>query len=413
MSSYIINGNRRLFGEIDVQGSKNSALAILMACIITDGQSVISNLPNITDVTLALKILKQLGCDVSYCDENTVKINTKNIELTDLPAELISSMRASSYLLGALTARFGKCQIPNSGGCDFGIRPIDMHIDALCTLGAHLDAKTLYAPKGLHGGHITFHQKTVGGTVNAIIAACLSSGMTVISNCALEPHIKDLCDFLIKCGANIIGGGTNVIRIRGKTRLHGCEHTIDSDMIEAGTYICAALATKGKIKCNNAPVSELDTFLSVLKRCGAQLSKTENAVTVSCRSLSGTELFTEPYPGFPTDLQPQTTALLGLSDGKSKITEAIFKKRFGYLNELKKFGLQFTVEDNSALITGVDQYTQANAFATDLRGGAAAVICALNASGTSTVDNTELIERGYSALSKKLCSLGADIKRSI
>lgn len=409
MGYYTVNGKNRLMGEVNIQGSKNSAVAILMASLITDGETVLTNLPRISDVALCIKILRLLGCTVIYESPDSVRINTRHASYAPLPPEITSGMRASSYLIGALTARFGECALPTSGGCDFGQRPIDMHLDALKSLGACEADGLLKAEKGLVGTRIRFPQKTVGGTVNAVIAASKANGLTVIENAAREPHVKDLCAFLGKCGADIIGAGTDTVRIRGRRILHGSAHKIDGDMIETGTYICAALATHGAIRCTSAPSYELEAFFDVLGRIGADIDVDFDTVTVRSNKLLAVNASTAPYPYLATDLQPQLCALLGLAEGKSKITETVFEKRFGYLNELKRFGLNCRESGNTAEIIGINGYTPATVTATDLRGGAAAVICALNANGKSVIHGTELIERGYSDMPEKLRSLGAEV----
>ena len=409
MKKYVISGGAPLFGETDIQGSKNSAVAILMSTLATSGISVLTNVPMIEDVTACIKILKALGCEITYESETALRIDTVNAEYTALPEELTKKLRASSYLIGALTARFGRCQLPKSGGCDFGKRPIDQHICALKTLGAQIDKDELSAPNGLKGGRIVFPFKSVGATVNAIIAATACTALTVIENAAKEPHITDLCSYLRKCGADITGAGSDIITVRGRRKLCGCAHRIGSDMIECGTYICAAIASGGRICCTNAPTSELTAFLNVISRMGALVKYSESCICVSSRKLFATDVTTGAYPGFPTDLQPQICTLCGIAYGESKITEAVFDNRLGHLNELKKFGLSCSINRNVAVINGTESYRPSSVTATDLRGGAAEVICALNANGVSVINGVELIERGYSHMPEKLRNLGASI----
>lgn len=412
MKKYLINGGNRLHGEISVQGSKNSAVAILIACIITDGEILLTNLPDISDVTNCLKILTYYGCDVQYQDKNTVRIKTGYQENRPLPEELAKTMRASSYLLGALLSRFGSCRLPESGGCNFGKRPIDFHINALKALGAYENTEndTLTAHNGLTAGNIFFPAKTVGGTVNAIIAAAKARGTTVIHNAAREPHIKDLASFLNSCGAEIFGAGSDTVIINGKRKLHGCKYKIDYDMIEAGTYMLAALASNGKICCKNTPVSEMQSFFSVLKKLGAVITAKNNSICVSGKNLRPIETVTAPYPGFPTDLQPQLCTLLGIVKGNSTVKETIFENRFLYAKELLKAGFVYDIDGRLMRITGIQRYRSAEFTATDLRGGAALAIAALNADGKSSLKNVEYIERGYSQFAKKLASVGADIR---
>lgn len=411
MGKYVINGARSLVGDTVIQGSKNSALAILISSLVTEGDSLISNLPKINDVKVCIEILRMSGATVIYEDENTVRINTKNVGFCHIPSSITSKLRASSYLLGALTARAGSCAVPESGGCNFGTRPIDLHVYALEKLGATENNGLIEAKNGLKGARINFPIKTVGATINAVIAATKANGVTVIENAAREPHVKELCKYLIGCGAEIIGGGTDKITVRGRSKLHGCAHTIGADMIEAGTYACFALATGGKIRFAYPEIRELSSFFDTIRSIGANVEYDSCKVTVSSNKILSTDIVTAPFPFFPTDLQPQITALLGIADGNSKITEAVFKTRFGYLKELSKFGLNFEMNDNTVTVHGIKEYSSANAKATDLRGGAAVLLCALNAKGTSVIDEAEIVERGYSHICLKLCQLGADIAK--
>ncbi|MBR2474697.1 MAG: UDP-N-acetylglucosamine 1-carboxyvinyltransferase [Clostridia bacterium] len=411
MSKYIIHGANKLSGEITVQGCKNSALAVLFACLTVDGETVISGLPDISDVKVCLEILAYYGCTVKYLDKTTVKIITRDIEYRPYPKHLTVKLRASSYLIGALMSRFGKCVLPESGGCDIGARPLNLHIDAIKALGAEENAENgkLYARNGLKGSIIRFPSKTVGGTVNAVIAASKADGVTVICNAAREPHISDLCGFLNTCGAQIYGAGDDVITVKGVRSLNGKSYRIDSDMIEAGTFMIAALATKGRVKCVNAPVHQLKATISALEAIGAEVIRTADSVTASADSLSATDIVTAPYPAFPTDLQPQISALLGISKGESHVHETVFENRFLYINELRKCGMDCILDENKLTVKGIKQYNGACLSATDLRGGAAMVIAALNANEKSVIDNVSFIERGYSSFHTKLASLGADI----
>lgn len=411
MGKYIINGGSRLKGDIYIQGSKNSALAILIATMITDGETVLTNIPDIADVRVCIDILRHYGVSVQYCGKTTVVINTKDIFYNQTNSELNSKMRASSYLLSALLSRFGKSELPESGGCDLGKRPLDLHINALTLLGAVEENGMLTSNKGLKGSIIDFKSKTVGGTVNAIISAAKADGVTIIKNAAREPHIRDLACFLNHCGAEIIGAGSDKITVVGKKSLHGCRYQIDADMIEAGTMLIASLVTGGKIRCNNAPIDELGSFIDFLRRSGAEISYNGSTVTAVLEKLYPTDIITAPYPAFPTDLQPQACVLLGLANGKSSITETVFESRFAYTTELSKAGLLASISNNTLNISGIQCYHSSHMNATDLRGGVAMVLAALNAKGKSIITNTELIERGYSDFTERLSLLGADIKK--
>lgn len=411
MKKYIIRGTNRLWGEIDIQGCKNSALAILIAALTVDGEIIISGLPDISDVHTCLQILEYYGCKTEYLDKTTVQIRTNDVEYRPMPTFLTVKLRASSYLLGALISRFGKCELPKSGGCNFGVRPLNYHIDALKTLGAFENEEngTISASCGLKGGLIRFPYKTVGGTVNALIASAKASGTTVICNAAKEPHINDLAGFLNSCGAEIYGAGTDIITVKGVNSLNGNSYTVDTDMIEAGTFLIAAMATNGKIRCNSAPVFQLRSVLEVLERIGADIEIGSDNIIVSASALLATDVITEPYPSFPTDLQPQISTLLGIAKGESSVRETVFESRFAYLSEIEKCGMKYKIQGDTLKISGVEHYCCADMTATDLRGGAAAVIAALNANGKSEIDNIALIERGYSSFHTKLASLGADI----
>lgn len=415
MEKYEIIGANKLHGEVSIQGSKNAAVAILISTLLVQGECIIRNLPSISDVRGCLDILEYYGCDVIYLDVNTVKINTENIENRPMPQNLVSTMRASSYLIGALIGKFGECELPAVGGCDFGSRPIDYHINALERLGCVVEqsgqAKLVSVRDRLHSAIIDFPSKSVGATINTVIAAAKSDGKAIINNAAKEPHVKAVCDFLNKCGANISGGGTDTITVDGVSKLFGCDFSIGADMIEAGTYIIFGLASGGRIRCNNTPTDELNSFLDALKGAGADIEATSTTVTVKPSALKGTNIETDPFPAVPTDLQPQLSALLGIAKGESVVREKVFKNRFKYLNELSKGGFLYTLNNNKIHIKGIDRYYRADYTATDLRGGVATVIAALNAKGKSSISNISLIERGYENLPEKLSFLGANIRK--
>ena len=413
MGFYFIDGGSPLSGSVRVQGSKNSAVAVLISSLITEKTVKICNLPDISDVFDCISILKLLGCEVIYYAENTLIINTENASPRPLPAELLSRMRASSYLIGALLARFGSCETLSVGGCNFGSRPLNYHIKAMEALGATYndsgDSLTLEAKNGLHGSLIEFPEKTVGGTVNAIIASARASGKTVIKNAAREPHVCDVCTFLNAAGAEIYGAGSDEITVIGKKTFHGAEFSVSPDMIEAGTYLFAALVSGGEVKCEGAPVTHLSSVLEVLREMDADVKINGDTVRVYAEKLLSTSVTTAPYPGFPTDLHPQLAVLMSKARGISTVSEAVFKSRFQYTEPLKKLGMKCSVSGNILTVCGGSPLTGATVKATDLRGGAALILAALSATGTTVIENTHFISRGYSDTVKKLTSLGARI----
>ncbi len=404
-----------LHGSVDVQGSKNSAVAVILASLTVCGTVEISNVPNISDVRNCLKILEYLGCSFHFKSQDTVIIDSTKAIKRDIPRELLSEMRASSYLLGAQLSRFGKCEQIDVGGCNFGTRPLDYHFSVFKSLGAKEELRNgkvfFSAENGLKGNTVILPQPSVGATVNAILCATRAKGKTVIKNSAREPHIIDLCIFLNSCGANIIDHGTDTITVYGNRHLHGSKFALRGDMIEAGTYIIAVLVCGGRINLRNAPVSDLDCFLSFLRRIGADIEIKENEITVTASPLSAFDIITEPYPGFPTDLHPQCAALASVCNGKSSITETVFKNRFAYLEQLSKLGLKYIRTDDRVEIFGNTPFKCGKADSTDLRGGASLLIAALSANGESVIGNAEYIERGYSDLVYKLGNLGADIRK--
>lgn len=416
MGVYYITGEKRLSGSVSVQGSKNSAVAILIASLITEKTVRISNLPDISDVFDCISILKLLGCEVIYYAENTLIINTENACLRPLPSELLCRMRASSYLIGALLARFGSCETLSVGGCNFGSRPLNYHISAMESLGATCKENggclTLEAKKGLSGSVIEFPEKTVGGTVNAIIASTRANGKTLIKNAAREPHVSDVCTFLNSAGAEIYGFGTDEITVIGKKSFYGTEFSVSPDMIEAGTYLFAALISGGEVRCEGAPVTHLSSVLDVLREMNATVNVDGNTVSVYADKLLSTSVTTAPYPGFPTDLHPQLAVLMSKARGISTVNEAVFKSRFQYTEPLQKLGMKCSISGNVLTVSGGSPLTGATVKATDLRGGAALILAALSAKGTTVIENTHFISRGYSDTVKKLTSLGADIRYS-
>ena len=418
MDKFLIRGGNRLCGEVAISGMKNSALPIIFGTICAGDVCVIENLPDVSDISLSLETLRSVGAKIRFLNTSSVMIDTTEVTMKRPPLEYVSKIRGSTYLLGAMLGRFGKAQIGTPGGCDFGSRPIDLHMKGFEALGA----KTSYednasisfsAPNGLKGNLFYLNIASVGATINIMLAAVFAEGVTVIENAAREPHIVDTACFLNACGARIFGAGTNMIRIEGVKKLHGCTYSIAPDMIEAGTFMVAAAATGGNVKIKNVIPKHLDSITQNLIRIGATVEKGNSSVTVSSNGVfNSVEINTCTYPGFPTDMHPQFSALLCLTNGKlSKISEGIWKGRFKYAEELKKMGVNIQVLDNTAHIIGVDKLVGAEVKASDLRAGACLVIAGLCAEGVTTISGVEYIDRGYENLVDKLRSLGADIKR--
>jgi len=418
MEKLIINGGVPLCGEIEVSGMKNSALAIIIATMLVDGVCVIENLPVINDVAITLEILQTMGMKIKMINATTVEIDSTNVTGGTSPLELVRKMRASIYLMGTELGRFGRAYVGYPGGDDFGVRPIDQHIKGFEALGARVTVESGYveavAPDGLKGANVYFDVNTVGGTINVILAAVLAKGTTYIENAAREPHVVDLANFLNSCGANISGAGTDSIRIKGVSSLHGCTYAIIPDMIEAGTYMIAAAATGGALRITNVIPKHLESISSKLEEMGVTVEEMDDmdAVLVSCKGpLSRCNIKTMPYPGFPTDLQPQMSALLCLAKGMSLMTETIFDNRFRYVEELKRMGASIKVDGRTAIIEGGIPLSAAQVRAVDIRAGAAMVIAALATNGRTEIDEIYHIERGYDNIVGKLSTVGADIKK--
>ncbi len=416
MEQYIIKGGNPLVGEVSIAGAKNAALGILAAAIMTDEEVVIENVPNVRDTRVLLQAIQGIGARVNYIDEHTVRICGGTINpLADncVDDEFIRKIRASYYLLGAMLGKYKKSSVALPGGCAIGSRPIDLHIKGFEALGAKVDiydSMIHTEAKELVGSHIYMDQVSVGATINVMMAATLAKGKTVIENAAKEPHIVDVASFLNSMGANIKGAGTDVIRISGVEKLKGTEYSIIPDQIEAGTFMVAAAATKGDITIKNVIPKHLEAISSKLKEIGAVVMEYDDAVrVVSNHRLRPTNIKTLPYPGFPTDMQPQMAVILALSDGTSIITESIFENRFKYVDELFRMGGQIKVEGNTAIIDGVEGYKGAKVVAPDLRAGAALVIAGLAAEGYTTVDDIKYILRGYEDFDEKIRNLGGQI----
>ena len=417
MEKFVIKGGRPLSGEVTISGAKNAAVAIVAATILCDEPCVLENVPEISDITICMKILSSMGAVVKLVDKNTVYFDTRGITKPEVPYELARSMRASTYFLGTLLGRFHNAYVAMPGGCDLGDRPIDQHLKAFASLGAENDIENgqvhVWADD-LIGAQIYFDFNTVGGTINAIMAACKSKGLTVIENAAKEPHIVDLANFLTSMGADIRGAGTDVIKIRGVNYLKGITYGIIPDQIEAGTYMVAAAATKGDVIIKNVIPKHLESITAKLRKVGVTVIEEDESVEVKVDGpLQKTSLKTMPHPGFPTDMQPQFSTMLTLAEGTSIVTDDIFDNRFKYVSELRRMGADISVDGTVAVIQGKGWLKGAPVVATDLRAGAALIIAGLAAEGTTEVENIHFIERGYEEIDKKLRGLGADIKRVV
>ncbi len=418
MEKFIINGGKKLTGEVEISGAKNAALAIIPATILADAPCVLENVPAINDVTISLQILRDLGAEVKFIDKTTISIDPRPIRDMPVPYELARSMRASYYFLATLLSRFKHAQVPMPGGCDLGDRPMDQHLKCFRSLGAKctiehgvVDVKADF----LFGTQIYFDKVSVGATMNAMLAAVKAEGLTILENAAKEPHIVDLANFLNSMGADIMGAGTDVIKIKGVNRLHGAEYAIIPDQIEAGTFMIAVAATKGDALIKNVIPKHLEPITSKLRKIGVVVMEYDDSVRVIGQDrYERITVKTMPHPGFPTDMQPQLAALLILVRGTSIITEGIFDNRFRYADELRRMGADISVDGKVAVIEGVDHLTGAPVKATDLRAGAALIIAGLSTNGTTEIDDIYHIERGYDNMDVKLRAMGADIvKRTI
>ncbi len=416
MEQYIIKGGIPLIGEVEIGGAKNAALAILAAAIMCDEPVYIENVPNVRDTNVLLQAVAEIGATVEWIGPHSVKINGKSIDSICVDYEFIKKIRASYYLLGALLGKYHQAEVALPGGCNIGSRPIDQHKKGFEALGAEVlieNGMVKANADQLKGNHIYFDLATVGATINVMMAAVLAEGNTILENAAKEPHVVDAANFLNSMGAKIKGAGTDVIRIKGVKSLHGTEYSIIPDQIEAGTFMMAAAATKGDVIVRNVIPKHLEAISAKLIETGCQITEEDDAVRVFGQSnLSHTNIKTLPYPGFPTDMQPQMTAVLALARGTSIVTETIFENRFKYAGELARMGADIKIEGgNTAIINGVSRLTGAEVNAPDLRAGAALVIAALAAEGYSVIDDIVYIERGYEDFEVKLSGLGAQIQK--
>ncbi len=415
MEKYIITGGNRLVGKVDISGAKNAAVAILPAAILADGVCRIENIPNIADVSTTLEILSSLGAEVRRINKNAVDIDPRGIRTHVVPHDLARHMRASYYFIGALLGRCGKARVSMPGGCPIGLRPIDQHLKGFTALGADVAPVEhgmieVNAPR-LIGNSIYLDMVTVGSTVNIMLAAVKARGTTIIENAAKEPHVVDLANFLNSMGADVRGAGTDVIKVRGVEHLYGTSYSIIPDQIEAGTYMAAAVATAGDVLLQGVIPKHLESITAKLEEMGGEIEEFDDSIRVRRTGpLRHCNVKTMPHPGFPTDMQSQAAVLLSIAEGTSIITESIFENRFRYIDELRRMGAQAQVDGKVAVIQGVDQLTAAPVKAVDLRAGAALVIAALVAKGTTEIEEIHHIERGYENLEEKLTALGANIR---
>lgn len=415
MKKFIIKGGRRLSGEVVISGAKNAVVAILPAVILSDEPCTIENVPDISDVRICLKTLTEIGAEVTYLGNYTYKIDPTTVNKFCVPYEVARKMRASYYFLGALLGKYNKARVSMPGGCSLGDRPIDQHLKAFSLLGADYTLSQgmidLKADK-LTGNQIFFDVVTVGATMNTMLAAVKAEGLTVIANAAKEPHIVDLANFLNSMGANIMGAGTDVIKIRGVEHLHGTNYSVIPDQIEAGTFMIAAAATRGDVTIKNVIPKHLESITKKLQKIGVNVECFDDSVRVWTEGpLVKTNIKTSPHPGFPTDMQPQIATLLTLASGTSIITESIWDQRFRYVDELRRMGADITVNGCVALIEGTGKLTGAPVKACDLRAGAALIIAGLAASGITEIEDIFHIERGYDSMDVKLRAIGADIQK--
>ena len=417
MEKLLIRGGNALYGEVNISGMKNSALPVIFGTIAAGDICIIGNVPDVSDISLALDTLRSIGAKVRFINTDTVMIDTTNVIPKSPPLEYVSKMRGSTYLIGAMLGRFGKAQVGYPGGCDFGLRPINQHIKGFELLGAKIEYGAdgninANAPDGLVGNFIYFDIASVGSTINVMLAAIFADGVTIIENAAREPHIVDTASFLNACGADISGAGTSMIKIRGVKKLHGCSYDLAPDMIEAGTYMTAVAATGGDVTVRRVIPKHMEAVTVKLRDIGIELDVGDDYIRViSDKKYRGAEIQTNPYPGFPTDMHPQFSAMLCFSMGVSKIRERVWNGRFRYADELAKMGANIEIVEDTAIINGSPELHGAQVKASDLRAGACLVIAGLAAEGETTVTGIECIDRGYESLVEKLKSLGADIQR--
>lgn len=415
MEQYIIKGGNPLVGEVEIGGAKNAALPIISAAIMADEAVTLENLPDVNDINVLLEAIEKIGAQVERVDRHTVKINGSTILDCSVDYEYIKKIRASYYMLGALLGKYKNAEVPLPGGCNIGSRPIDLHLKGFRAIGAKVEIRhgsIIAKAEHMKGAPVFLDKVSVGATINVMMAAAMADGRTVIENCAKEPHVVDVANFLNSMGADVKGAGTDVIRIRGVERLHKTTYSIVPDMIEAGTYMLAAAATKGDIMVKNVIPKHLEAITAKLEEVGCEVEEFDDAVrVVASKRLTRTHVNTQPYPGYPTDMQPQIGVVLALASGTSIVTESIFENRFKYVDELARMGANIKVEGNAAIIDGVEGFTGARISSPDLRAGAALVVAGLAAEGITIVDDIVYIQRGYEDFEDKLRCLGAEIEK--
>ncbi len=415
MEKFVIHGGKPLKGEVRISGAKNAAVAILPAVLLADGPCIVDNLPDISDVATILSAMKCLGADIRLINKTCVEIDPSHVNSFVVSKEMAEGMRASSYFLGALLGKMNRARVAPPGGCNFGVRPIDQHIKGFEALGAKMTIENGMVDgraMTLKGASIYLDVVSVGATINIMLAAVKAKGLTVIENAAREPHIVDLANFLNSMGANIMGAGTGVIKIRGVDSLHGTNYSIIPDQIEAGTYMAAAVATMGDVLINNVTPKHLESIIAKLKEAGAEITEFDEAVRITMRTRPHKcNVKTMPHPGFPTDMQPQMATVLAIAEGTSIVTEGVWDSRFRYVEQLTIMGAKIQVDGKMAVITGVESLTPAPVKAVDLRAGAAMIIAGLMAEGKTEKEEKDHIDRGYENVVEKFTALGADIKR--
>ena len=416
MEKYVILGGARLEGEVEISGAKNSAVALIVAALMVDDVCVIENVPRVSDTYVLIDIINQLGGKAEFIDKGVLRVDGRNVCCCDAPYEMVSKIRASSYLMGALLGRFGEARVAMPGGCDFGVRPIDLHLKGFVALGAEYSVEAGgivdIRSKGLMGASVYMDKVSVGATINIMLAAAMADGQTVIENAAKEPHIVDVANFLNSMGANIKGAGTDVIKIKGVEKLHGGTYTVIPDQIEAGTFMIAAAATGGDVVIKNIIPKHLDSISAKLLEMGVEIEEYDDSLRVrASQKLKKANITTMPHPGFPTDIQPQMLTLLTCAEGTSIVTENVWDNRFKYVEELRRMGANVSVDGRIAVVEGGGALTGSPVSSTDLRAGAALVIAGLMAEGVTEIYNIKYIDRGYEDFETKLRSLGAQITR--
>ncbi len=415
MDQFIINGGNVLKGRVEVSGAKNAALGIISAALLADGVSTIQNVPHVDDIRVLLEAMKDLGVRIKNIDEHTIEIDSRKVNKLIVDYEHIKKIRASYYLLGSLLGRFKEAQVAMPGGCNIGQRPIDQHIKGFEALGAEVEVDhgmVKARAKRLNGASIYLDVVSVGATINIMLASVMAEGVTTIENPAKEPHIVDVANYLNSMGAEIKGAGTDIIKIHGVEKLHGSEYMIIPDQIEAGTYMIASAITGGDVVIENLIPKHMEAISAKLLEMGVGIEEQGDSIRVyAYKDLKGVNIKTLPYPGFPTDMQPQMTALLAVTKGTSIVSESIFENRFQYVDELNRMGVNVKVEGNTAIVSGVKKLTGTEITASDLRAGAALILAALVAEGETVINHVDYIDRGYEFIEEKLRGIGADIVR--